>query len=478
MGANTDHALGRNLKFFSKVETTAGAGYGTGGQETLDAADAAKVLSTGMEFTVARADRMDARTSRSVLERITGKQEVSWNCESYLLPGGTSVAPDISPLLHAAFGAGPHTDGAGTATINAVTKANPAVCTTAADHGYKTGDKIYIGSVSGMTQIQNLVFTVTYVSATTFQLTGINSSAYGTFSSTATATLLTYRPTDTNSLPTIRMAREANQVLREDLFGCWVEEVGISASGGEEPKITFSGGAFNYALTGTGTTEGTGSGATSLVTEAGQGVNFMVGSSITFDDTSGTPVPQNRIVTAKDTDTLTVASSSWADAKPITPTTYDETTTGNPINGISGSLVLNGETLPITSFDMTLTNGNKALNDEAFEKGATDFIAGYRSVSGTVSVRARKDFIKSFAQRYVATTATADPTFTSVVLTVTLGSTSGKKCVLTLNNCELDFAAIDIPEAEEAVLNIPYTALGSSAADESNQQVLFDWNQT
>ena len=57
--------------------------------------------------------------------------------------------------------------------------------------------------------------------------------------------------------------------------------MGVSASGGEEPKITFSGGAFNYALTGSGTTEGTGSGATSLITESGEGVNFMVGSSIT-----------------------------------------------------------------------------------------------------------------------------------------------------------------------------------------------------
>jgi hypothetical protein len=90
MGASTDHALGRNLNFYCKVETTAGAQYGTTSQEQVAADDAAKVLTTSMEFSVARTDRMDSRTTRSVLERITGKQEISWSCESYLLPAGAA----------------------------------------------------------------------------------------------------------------------------------------------------------------------------------------------------------------------------------------------------------------------------------------------------------------------------------------------------------------------------------------------------
>lgn len=391
MGASTDHALGRNLKFFCKKESAAGGAYGTSGQEALAATDAAKVLNTSFAFTVTRNDRMESRTSRSVLERITGKQDISWSCESYLLPVGSTTAPDIDPLLEAALGGG-----FGASTSN------------------------------------------------------------------------TYKLSSSNALPTVHMARMANGVLREDLFGCWVEELSISASGGEEPKMSFSGGAFNYALTGTGTTEGTGSGATSLVTESGQGVNFMVGSVISFNSQN------DKIVTAKSSDTLTIASSNWSDAQAITPTEYSETVgSAVPVLGISGHLKLNNVSLPVTSFDVTLTNGVKPLSDEAFEKGTSDFIAGYRSVKGNISVRARKDFIKSLAARYVATSTTAEPSFTSVPVVIQMGNTTGKCVVITMSTCELDFGAIDIPEAEEAVLNIPFTALGNSGDDEFQ----IAWNQ-
>ena len=391
MGASTDHALGRNLRFFCKKESAAGGAYGTDSQEVLAGADAAKVLSTSMEFTVARNDRMDSRSTRSVQERITGKQEVSWSCESYILPAGGTTAPDIDPLIEGAMG-----------------------------------------------------------------------GAFGA------SVAKTYNLTDTNALPTVHMARTANGVFREDLFGAYVEEMTISGSGGEEPKISFSGSAFNYALTGTGITEGTGSTATALITESGNGVNFMVGSVISFNSLD------DKVVTAKSSDTLTIQSSSWSDAQAITPTTYTETTAGNPVNGITGSLTLNSVTLPVTAFDVTITNGIKGLSDEAFEKGTSDFVAGYRSVKGSVSVRARKDFIKSLAQRYVQTAATADPSFSSIPIRIDMGSTSGKTVVIFMDTAEIDFGAIDVPQAEEAVLNLPFTALATSSGGD---EIRIAWNQ-
>ena len=391
MGASTDHALGRNLRFFCKKESAAGGAYGTDSQEVLAGADAAKVLSTSMEFTVARNDRMDSRSTRSVQERITGKQEVSWSCESYILPAGGTTAPDIDPLIEGAMG--------------------------------------------------------------------------GAFDASVAKT---YNLTDTNALPTVHMARTANGVFREDLFGAYVEEMTISGSGGEEPKISFSGSAFNYALTGTGITEGTGSSATALITESGNGVNFMVGSVISFNSLD------DKVVTAKSSDTLTIQSSSWSDAQAITPTTYTETTAGNPVNGITGSLTLNSVTLPVTAFDVTITNGIKGLSDEAFEKGTSDFVAGYRSVKGSVSVRARKDFIKSLAQRYVQTAATADPSFSSIPIRIDMGSTSGKTVVIFMDTAEIDFGAIDVPQAEEAVLNLPFTALATSSGGD---EIRIAWNQ-
>ena len=392
MGATTDHALGRNLKFFVKKEAAAGGAYGTASQEALVGADAAKVLATTMEFTVTRNPRADARASRSVLERVTGKQEISWSCERYLLPAGGSTAPDIDPLIEAAMG--------------------------------------------------------------------------GAFGASVSKT---YKLTDTNALPTVHMARTANDVFREDLFGCYVEEMGISASGGDEPRISFSGGAFNYALTGSATASGAGSSATALAVDSGEGVNFMVGSVVNLQSAE-------RIVVAKTgADAITLSSNhSWDDDAAVTPSGYTEVTAGNPLAGVVGTLTLNSVTnLPVTAFDMSLTNGNKPLSDEAFEKGTSDFIAGYRTLSGTITVRARKDALKSLAARYVQTTATAEPTFSTVALRVDLGGTTGKQVVLFLNQIELDFGGIDLPEAEEAVLNIPYTALGSSGGDEFH----IAWNQ-
>lgn len=394
MGASTDHALGRNLRFFVVKEDAAypGGRYGTDDQKALAGGNAAKVLSTSMEFTVARNDRMDSRTSRSVMERITGKQEISWGCESYLLPKGSTDAPDIDPLIESAMG-----------------------------------------------------------------------GAFGA------STAKTYKFSDSNALPTCRIARTANGVFREDLFGAYVEEMGISASGGDEPKISFSGGAFNYALTGTGTVHGSSSvTSTSVPLVTGDGVNFMVGSTIDINTGS-------TIVTSKSAaDTLVVKTGgTYANSEAITPETYTETGTGGvPVNGISGSLTLNSVALPVTSFDVTVTNGIKPLSDEAFEKGTSDFVAGYRSVKGNISVRARKDFIKSLAQRYAqlnATTPTAtnyDPTFSSVALVVTMGSATGLKVVATMAKVEIDFAGIEVPEAEEAVLTLPFTALGTSGSDE------------
>ena len=123
---------------------------------------------------------------------------------------------------------------------------------------------------------------------------------------------------------------------------------------------------------------------------------------------------------------------------------------------------------------MTVTNNIKPLSDEAFEKGTSDFVAGFRSVTGNISVRARKDFIKSLAQRYVQTTTTADPSFSSIPIQVNLGTTAGKIVAIYVPQAELDFAGIEIPESDEAVLNLPFTGLATSSGGD---EFRIAWNQ-
>lgn len=74
-----------------------------------------------------------------------------------------------------------------TATVTGITKANPAVVTTLAAHGYANGALIYLRLVTGMTQVNNLAFTIGSVTANTFALVGVNSTSYGTFTGTALA---------------------------------------------------------------------------------------------------------------------------------------------------------------------------------------------------------------------------------------------------------------------------------------------------
>lgn len=70
--------------------------------------------------------------------------------------------------------------------ITGATNANPCVITSNS-HGYSNGDEVVINSVGGMTQLNGRRFIVAGVTANTFQLSGVNSSAYGTYTSGGTA---------------------------------------------------------------------------------------------------------------------------------------------------------------------------------------------------------------------------------------------------------------------------------------------------
>lgn len=80
--------------------------------------------------------------------------------------------------------------------ITAITQANPGQVT-AVGHGFATGDKIKIISVGGMTQVNNLYFTITVVDADNFTI-GVNTSAYTAYTSGGSA--IKYGITQTNSV--------------------------------------------------------------------------------------------------------------------------------------------------------------------------------------------------------------------------------------------------------------------------------------
>ncbi len=74
-------------------------------------------------------------------------------------------------------------------TLTAITKANPGVATSTA-HGYLNGDYVLL-TVNGMYQVTGKVVRVANVTANTFELEGVNTTSFDTFSS-GTAEAITF----------------------------------------------------------------------------------------------------------------------------------------------------------------------------------------------------------------------------------------------------------------------------------------------
>lgn len=72
--------------------------------------------------------------------------------------------------------------------VTGITNANPAVLTYSGADTYANGDRVIAASAVGMTQVNNREFTVANVNAgaNTFELQGVDSSAYGTYTSGGT----------------------------------------------------------------------------------------------------------------------------------------------------------------------------------------------------------------------------------------------------------------------------------------------------
>lgn len=72
-------------------------------------------------------------------------------------------------------------------SVTSVTKANPAVVTLSAGdvaaNSISNGDEVFFGQALGMTEINGQYYTVANVSGDTFELSGVDSTSYGTFTS-------------------------------------------------------------------------------------------------------------------------------------------------------------------------------------------------------------------------------------------------------------------------------------------------------
>lgn len=278
-------------------------------------------------------------------------------------------------------------------------------------------------------------------------------------------TRVTYSLNTNQDLGSFSLTQFFNETFMETLTGCYVNSMTISVAGGEEPKVTFEGESSGLYIptttspsaaqlaAGESTATVTGSGTgTSFDVHAGEGENFKPGSVISV------ATDTDLVVTAVSNDTITVDSSiTFADDDEVKPFAPTETVAGSPIAGILGSLTLAGNSLPITSFEVTVANNNKGIADEAFVAGTSDYVPGFRDVTGSLSIRCRRDLAIEIGKRL---------DFGTQAIVVTCGDTAGKKLVIEIDDAEFEVAAVDTPQSDEVVVPMNFRALATSAGED------------
>jgi len=181
-----------------------------------------------------------------------------------------------------------------TTAITAITKANPAVVT-ANSHGLSNGDRVFIASVSGMTEVNNREFTVAGVTTNTFQLSGINSSAFTTYTSGGTVGKIVEITTTytTAQLSTINYAQSADVLLLAQQDHAPAKLTRTSHTSWTLTDIDFTDGPYLdenittttlYASADTGSVTITASAALFASTDVGRLIRFREVLEVTYDE--------------------------------------------------------------------------------------------------------------------------------------------------------------------------------------------------
>lgn len=389
MVSSTFHALPRDRRMFVLDEPT----YGTLVQNA--STDAVRILSGGIEsHVIERTEIDDNRATRSLEDQITGSiPPVPWSIETYLVPSGTAgTPPDTDQLFRKAMG---------------VVTNVPA-----------TSDTYSLSDVQG--DLGQL-------------------SMWEAMGRVGAAGALGY-------------------VVSEALSGAWVETMTLKGSAGDPPTVSFSGMGSKYILTGRGTLTSSPSGVDNFTT--GDASNLKVGSLFgiyaaadgvtVVDDNSGA----GHVVTAIAGTTITASASTITAASGdiFAPLALVPTLVSTPpLAGIIGSLKLATLTIPITSWEVTLTNGLIAHSDEAFQQNTTGYHEDKRRVTGSVSLRLSADQAILLSQRTDLGTQ---------VLEIIIGSVAGNICTINVPKAEYEFAPIE-KGGDVALINLPFKALGT-----------------
>lgn len=374
----TTYLKGSEQKFYVTRETA----FGT--YKAPSATEAMAVLTTSIDNKVARKDRKDAyQPTRGVVDRITGKGEVTWSVDAYYVPSGTkNVAPAAGSFLQALLGA--------------------AEAVNADDVTYSQGSS-------------QVPYTLTLTSYTDY--------------------------------------------LMRCVYGAVVDEMTFKVSGGDEPKIHFGGWGMGYVETGWSllTVKDP---VKSIAYTSTDDYAFNVNSQVTIGSSTGHTV--DAVDRSAHTFTVTVdVTGAQAVGVSIVPYVPTWTDAGAPMEGISGSLTWDSADLSatVTSFELSYKGNVKANSDAAFQQYPSDGMPQFYDCTGVIGLRIRRDILVKILDRAA---------YGGKTLVVVCGGDdlSGTRATLTFAQVEQDWAAIQVPEAEEATISLPFKVCESASGND------------
>jgi hypothetical protein len=263
-------------------------------------------------------------------------------------------------------------------------------------------------------------------------------------------------------------------IWMEQLAGCWVNEGTLTVNAGEAPTWSFSGGAKTHIHTGYSTLGANASASATVTVQSDDWTRFETGSIVQMTSDSAvmnqngykvsSSVETGAILTLVNVSDDAAASITNSSGNAIYPWVPTDSTLGTPISGNLGSLSLAIEgitaiTVPITAAELTINNNVKPIDDQAFEAEVSDYVLGWREITGSFSMRMRRDLLSILGERKQFSVCTA---------TLTIGDTVGYKMTLVIR-CEMDFSDVETPDVAdgtEASITVPFTCVATSAENE------------
>jgi hypothetical protein len=289
---------------------------------------------------------------------------------------------------------------------------------------------------------------------------------------------VTYSLNSNQTMTTLSMTRHMKDIFQEALCGAWVEEMKLSIAGGDEPKVSFSGGAMTYAATGAGTLNGAmAASATTMIVQtdeknmyatnasaaggAGAGARSVV--SITDGVDTDDDVEVTVDSSAPSFTVTAIGGAEQADAADVTPYVPTHTDAGSPISGTAGTFTIDDVSdattdIIFTAFELTLKNNFKPFDDEALTANVRDGVPGMREITGSCTFRVRQDLIETILNRYELATR-------AIALTCGGAAQTGTRLEISIPTAEILWSEVQVPQTDEATITLPFKALGSSGND-------------